>query len=132
MVRQVCMFLGVVLWAAPLLAEMGGEVSGPPEIVTDAPPAAKPDSEPHEVQTENVTIYESRFFPGFRPCTSEDYHDHDFGPITCQDAAAARALTSPSQEYRSAPSLTEADAVSQGNIYKLRFGRFTKDGSAKH
>lgn len=125
------MILGVVLWSAPLLAEMDGEISEPPEIVLGAPSAAKPDSEPHKAQTENVTIYESRFFPGFRPCTSQDYHDHDFGPVACQDAAAARALASPGQERRSDSSLMEADAVSQGNIYKLRFGRFTKDGSSK-
>lgn len=125
------MFLGMMLWAVPLLAETGGEVSGPPEIVSDAPPAAKPDSEPHATQTENVTIYESRFFPGFRPCTSQDYHDHDFGPVACQDAAVARALSSPGQEYRSDSSLMKADTVSQGNIYKLRFGRFTKGGGAK-
>lgn len=131
MVGRVCMLLGMLLWVAPSLAETGGEVSGPPEIVSGAPPAAEPGSEPHMTQTEKETIYESRFFPGFRPCTPQDYHDHDFGPVACQDPAAARALSSPNQEYRSDRGLMEADTVSQGNIYKLRFGRTTKGAGAK-
>ena len=121
----------MMLWAVPLLAETGGEVSKPPEIVSGAPPTAKPDSGPHMTQTEKETIYESRFFPGFRPCTSQDYRDHDFGPVACQDTAAARALSSTGQEYRPDQRLMEAETVSQGNIYKLRFGRITKGAGAK-
>ena len=131
MVGRVCILLGVVLWAVPLFAETGEEISGPPEIVADAPPAAKPDSEPHMTQMEKETIYESSFFPGFRPCTSQDYHDHDFGPVACQDTAAARALSSPDREHGSNHRLMEADTVSQGNIYKLRFGRITKGAGTK-
>lgn len=131
MVGRVCILLGVMCWAAPLLAETGAEVSEPPEIVLDAPPAAKPDSEPHISQTEKETVYESRFFPGFRPCTSQDYHDHDFGPGACQDTAAARALSSPDQEYGSNRRLMEKDTMPQGNIFKLRFGRIPKGAGAK-
>ena len=131
MVGRAWMLLGMTLWTAPLLAETGGEVSGPPEIVLDAPPAAKSDPGSHMTQTEKETIYESRFFPGFRPCTPQDYRDHDFGPVACQDSAAARALSSPDQEYESNHRLMEADTVSQGNIYKLRFGRITKGAGAK-
>ena len=130
MIRRVCIFLMLMLCTALSLAETDEEAIRPPEIVSGASPVAKPDSALQETQSEKVTIYESKFFPGFRPCTSQDYRNHDFGPVACQDTTAARTLSSRKEE-RTDNGLTEADTVSQGNIYKLRFGRFTKGTDTK-
>ena len=125
MVRIICTFLVVLFCTGTVLAEQGTEVSKPPEIVLDAPPAEKADLSLQTVETKAVTLYESKFFPGFRPCTSQDYHDHDYSPVACQDTDAARVLST-REEKRAAKSFVEGDAVPQGNIYKLRFERFFK------
>ncbi len=126
MIRISCIGLVAMLWAGALLAEEGTEVSKPPEIVLDAPPAEKADPSLQTVKTKTITIYESKIFPGFRPCTSQDYHNHDYGPVACQDTDVARVLST-REEEGSAKGFVEGDAVPQGNIYKLRFKRFLKN-----
>ena len=126
MVRRVLIFQMLLLCAALSLAETDKKAISPPDMISGTPPAVRADTMQQEPQAETVTIYESKFFPGFRPCTSQDYRDHDFGPVACQNTTAARTLSS-IQEEESGSGLAEADTVSQGNIFKLRFGRFTKD-----
>ncbi len=125
MVVVTCAFLVTILWMGTLMAAEDTEVSRPPEIVLDAPPAKKPDPSLQITEPKAVTVYESKIFPGFRPCTSQDYHDHDYSPVACQDNDAARVLSTRDEET-AASDLVGGEAISQGNIYKLRFERFFK------
>ena len=124
-IRALLGFSVLMLCTAGLLADENPEVSKPPEIVLDAPPAIKEDRSSQAVETEAATVYESKFFPGFRPCTSQDYHNHDYTPVACQDSEAARVLST-REEEGTARGFVEGDAVPQGNIYKLRFERIFK------
>ena len=124
MIRLTLVFLLAMLWTAALTADEPKDISQPPEIVLDAPPAQKEDPSMQAAEVKAVTVFESKFFPGFRPCTSQDYHNHDFSPVACQDNDTARVLST--REDEESASLVESEVISQGNIYKLRFERFFK------
>ena len=124
MIRSTFVFLAVVLWAVAVIAEEPKDISRPPEIVLNAPPAQKEDFSSQAVEVKAVTVFESKFFPGFRSCTSQDYHSHDYSPVACQDNDTARVLST--REDEETAGLLESEVISQGNIYKLRFERFFK------
>ena len=77
------------------------------------------------INIETYTIYESKLFPGFRPCTPEDYRRQD-NPIACEDESAARLLSTREENRFPQEMIVEDDIVPQGNIYKLRFERFKR------
>ncbi len=124
MIRLTLVFLLTMFWTATLTADEPEDISQPPEMVLDAPPAQKEDPSMQAVEAKDVTVFESKFFPGFRPCTSQDYHNRDFSPVACQDIDTARVLST--REDEESASLVESEVISQGNIYKLRFERFFK------
>lgn len=126
MIKIICTILIVISWHSVVLAEDSGAVQEPPEIVLDAPPADKQASKQRPIETETITIYESKVFPGFRPCEPEDYRDQDFDPIACQDDDVSRMLSTREEDRRSRDLIVEDDAVPQGNLFKLRFERFEK------
>jgi hypothetical protein len=122
MVRIFSALIMTMLWCGIIFA---GEPTEPPKIVLDAPPPKKVAKE-QVIETETVTIYESKVFPGFRPCVPEDYRKQDYDPIACQDDDVARILSTRGEDRQSMDLIVEDSAVSQGNIYKLRFERFKK------
>lgn len=87
-----------------------------------------PAIDPQSAETTTVTIYESKVFPGFRPCTEQDYRNYDYSPIACQDDEAAKVLSIRARDRDQQPhSLIVGDeAMPQGNLYKLRFQVFTR------
>lgn len=117
-------------WQGLVLAEEAESAKEPPEIVLDTPaskPASKKEgSKQKAVETETVTVYESKVFPGFRKCEPEDYRNQDYDPIACQDDDAARVLSTRENDGESKDLIVEDDTVPQGNIFKLRFERFKK------
>lgn len=118
MVRVIGTLLIALLYSGIVLADEheGAAVPPPPEIDLNAP-----------TETRAVTIYKSKVFPGFRACTPEDYRNQDYDPIACQDDEAARVLSIHAEsDQRLKGLVVEEDAMSQGNIYKLRFERFIK------
>ncbi len=120
-------FINVILitlfWYGLALAD---DVQEPPEIVLDAPPANKETKQQQQIETETITVYESKIFPGFRPCTPEDYRKQDYDPIACQDDDVARMLSTREEDEQSKDLIVEDETVPQGNIYKLRFERFKR------
>ena len=125
MVRVTSALLIAIFWSGIALADEPAEVVEPPEIVLDAPPANQTVKR-QPVETETITIYESKFLPGFRPCTPEDYRNQDHNRVTCRDEEASRVLSTLEEDRQSRDLIVEDDAVPQGNIYKLRFERFKK------
>ncbi len=115
MVRVIGVLLIAFFYSGIVLADEAVEVTAPPEIDLSAPTGSR-----------TVTIYESKVFPGFRPCTYKDYRNQDYDPIACQDDEAARVLSIRPEEQEPRDLVVEGDAISQGNIYKLRFERFIK------
>ena len=77
-------------------------------------------------QFETITIYQSNFLPGFRPCTPEDYRKKDRDPITCQDDDVARMLSTREEDRLPKSTIVRENAVPQSNIYQLRFERFKR------
>ena len=113
-------------WSSILLADEPAEGIAPPEIVLDAKPAAQKRVKQQAVETETFTIYESKVFPGFRPCTTEDYRNQDSGPVACQDDDISRRISTRDPDRQSKSLIVDDNVVPQGNIYKLRFERFKK------
>ena len=77
-------------------------------------------------QFETITIYQSNFLPGFRPCTPEDYRKQDRDPIACQDDDVARVLTTREENRLPKSTIVRENSVPQSNIYQLRFERFKR------
>lgn len=125
MIRVISVLLITMSWSVIVLADEPAEVTEPPEIVLDAPSPEK-EAQPQAVETETITIYESKIFPGFRPCTPEDYRNKQYDPIACRDDEASRTISTRDQNQQSKELIVEDDAVPQGNIYKLSFERFKK------
>ncbi len=98
----------------------------PPEIVIDAPPPTQSPVKQENVETETVTIYESKVLPGFRPCTTKDYQNADTDPVACEDTEEARIISTREDNAVSEDLIVEDDAVPQGNIFKLKFERFKR------
>ncbi|MEM7401164.1 MAG: hypothetical protein AAF304_04360 [Pseudomonadota bacterium] len=98
----------------------------PPEIVIDAPPPTQSPVKNESVETETVTIYESKVLPGFRPCTTKDYQNSDIDPVACEDTEEARVISTREANSVSEDLIVEDDAVPQGNIFKLKFERFKR------
>ncbi len=92
-------------------------------VLAAEPPKLKLDITPINIET--YTIYESKLFPGYRPCTSEDYRNQD-SPIFCKDEAVARHLSTREEDRFSRNLIVDDDVVPQDNIYKLRFERFIR------
>ncbi len=90
----------------------------------EPPPAIDPNA---PVETTTITVYKSKFFPGFRPCTEQDYRNHDYDPIACQDDEAARLLSTRSGDRQPQSLLVGDEAMPQGNLYNLRFQIFTRE-----
>lgn len=111
-------------WPSILLADEPTAAIEPPEIVFDAPPAQR-EVKQRAVDTKTITVYESKVFPGFRPCTTDDYRNIDYDPLACQDEDVSRMLSTrePGRSYKV---IVGDDVVPQGNIYKLRFERFKR------
>ncbi len=130
MVRLISALFIAMLWSDHVLAEERGEVIEPAEIIVGAP-LPKKETKPQAVETETITIYESKNFPGFRPCTPEDYRDQRYDPIACQDYEASRTMSTRDHDQQSRELIIEnvvvpEAVVPQGNIYKLSFERFQK------
>lgn len=123
MVRLTIVFLYAVYWSGVVLAEGSSEA---PKIILDAPTATKLNY--RAVETETITVYESRIFPGFRACTPEDYRkqDHDHDPIACQDDDVARMLSTRDPSAQRNDLIVRDNVQPSGNIYKLRFERFKR------
>ena len=126
MIKIISAILLAIFWQGIVLAEEAGTAKEPPEIVLDAPAPKKQSSKQKAVETETVTVYESKVFPGFRKCEPEDYRNQDSDPIACQDDDAARVLSTREDDSKSEDLIVEDDTVPQGNIFKLRFERFKK------
>ena len=125
--KQIILLLLAIVWSAAVLAaEDTNSAQPPPEIVIDAPPPIQSPVKQKAVETETVTIYESNVLPGFRPCTPEDYHNHDSDPVACQDEENARIISTRDRSKQSEDLIVKDDAVPQGNIYKLKFERFKR------
>ncbi len=101
----------------------------PPEIIIDAPPPTQSPVKNESVETETVTIYESKVLPGFRPCTTKDYQNSDTDPVACEDTEEARVISTREANSVSEDLIVEDDAVPQGNIFKLKFERFKRKKS---
>ena len=126
LMRILFSFLSIV-WAVNVIAaDKTREAQPPPEIVIDAPPPVQSPVKQESVETETVTIYESNVLPGFRPCTPEDYQNHDIDPVACQDDENARIISTRDRSNQTEDLIVEDDAVPQGNIYKLKFERFKR------
>ena len=126
MIKFIMIGLIIFCWQSFAFAEEVDDAKEPPEIVLDAPPAKKETNKQRASETETVTIYESKVFPGFRPCKPEDYRKQDYDPIACQDDEASRILSTREEDSKQKDLIVEDDTVPQGNIYKLRFERFKK------
>ena len=125
--KQIILLLLAIVWSAAVLAaEDTNSAQPPPEIVIDAPPPIQSPVKQEAVETETVTIYESNVLPGFRPCTPEDYQNHDSDPVACQDEENARIISTRDRSKQSEDLIVKDDAVPQGNIYKLKFERFKR------
>ncbi len=109
-----------------LAEEAPSEAQPPPEIIVDAPPPTQSPVKQESVETETVTIYDSKVLPGFRPCTTEDYRNQDRDPVACQDEESARVISTRDRQSVPEDLIVEDDAVPQGNIYKLKFERFKR------
>ena len=125
MIRVISALLITMSWCGIVWADEPAEVTEPPDIVLDASTPKKA-AQPQAVETETITIYESKIFPGFRPCAPEDYRDKQYDPIACRDDEASREISTRDQNPQSKNLIVEDDAVPQGNIYKLSFERFKK------
>lgn len=88
MIRLSIVLFCAVCWSSVVLAE---EANGTPTLILDTPTATNVNY--NAVETETVTVFESRMFPGFRPCRPEDYRKQDNDPIACQDEDVARMLS---------------------------------------
>lgn len=121
MVRLTIVFLAAVYWSGVVLAEGPSEEA--PELILDSPTATKVNY--REVETETITVYESRMFPGFRACTPEDYRKQD-DPIACQDDNVARMLSTRDPSSQRNDLIVRDNVNPSGNIYKLRFERFKR------
>ena len=127
--KHIVLLLLAIAWTANIIAaDDKREALPPPEIVIDAPPPTQSPvkQEAVETETETVTIYESNVLPGFRPCTPEDYQNHDNDPVACQDEENARIISTRDRNNQTEDLIVEDDAVPQGNIYKLKFERFKR------
>jgi hypothetical protein len=124
--------LSILTWFnVGVAGEPSSEALPPPEIVIDAPPPTQSPVKQETTETETVTIYKSKVFPGFRKCTPEDYRNHDNNPVACQDEENARIISTREQNDNTDDLIIEDDAVPQGNIYKLKFERFKRKKSQK-
>ena len=124
--KQILFFLLPLVWVVCAVAADERDAQPPPEIVIDAPPPTQSPVKQENVETETVTIYESKVLPGFRPCTPEDYQNHDVDPVACQDEENARIISTRDRSNQTDDLIVEDDAVPQGNIYKLKFERFKR------
>ncbi len=123
MVRIMCTWLIAI---SCTLVAAADEFARPPAMVEGAPAAnnAADQGSAKPVRIKTITIYDSKVFPGFRSCTSEDYRNQDRDPIVCQDDDVARMLSAREENDQTKDLVVEGDAAPQGNIYKLRFERF--------
>ena len=106
---------GIVLAAEPPIEDSIRSASETPKLKLDITP----------INIETYTIFESKLFPGYRPCASEDYRNQDY-PIFCKDEAVARHLSTRKEDLFSRNLIVDDDVVPQDNIYKLRFERFKR------
>jgi len=121
MVRLTIVFLAAVYWSGVVLAEGS---NGAPTLILDTPTATKVNY--RAVETETITVYESRMFPGFRACTPEDYRKQDHDPIACQNDDVARMLSTRDPSNQRNDLVVRDNVQPSGNIYKLRFERFKR------
>lgn len=118
------MLLSALCLAA--FAEEPSEAQPPPELVIDAPPPTQSPVKQESGASETVTIYDSKVLPGFRPCTTEDYQNHDIDPVACENEEEARVISTREASNNNQDLIVEEDTVPQGNIFKLKFERFKK------
>ena len=121
MAKKISVLLLAMCWCGASFAD---EVLEPPEIELDAPPPKEAKYQP--AKTKTITVYDSKVFPGFRPCTTEDYRNQDHDPVACQDDEVARILSTREEDLQPRHSIIGDDMVPPANIYKLRFERFRK------
>ncbi len=123
-IKKHIIFLLVFVWPSLLMAE---ETDVSPEIVLDTPPPESINAEQQQsFETETVTIYESKFLPGVRPCTEEDNRGQATKPVACRDEIVSKELATRNNNYRSSDLIVDDDAVPQGNIFNLQFERFRR------
>jgi hypothetical protein len=120
----------ILLCSSVVSAEEGSDAKSPPEIVIDAPPPTQSPVKQGEDtgvgKSDTITVYKSKVLPGFRPCTSEDFRNHDKPPIACEDEEAAREISTREQRQQPDDTIVDEDTVPQGNLFKLDFERFKR------
>jgi len=122
--RVVIALLAAAYSTGIVLAEEPASSIGTPQLVLDSPTASKVNY--RDVETESITVYDSRIFPGFRTCTPEDYRKQDYDPIACQDDEVSRMLSTRDPDSQSDDLVVRDNVKPSGNIYKLRFERFKR------
>lgn len=96
----------------------------PSKLNLDTSPAKQVSKQTTQIET--FTVYDSKIFPGFRPCTPEDYKNRGRDPVACQDEAESRMLSTRVDDQLSKDLIVKDEAVPKGNIYQLRFERFKR------
>ena len=124
MMKLAITMLTVCFTGSVVLAEETSEASGTSKLILDAPSATNVNY--RAVETETVTVYESRMFPGFRSCRPEDYRKVDHSPIACQDDDVARMLSTRDPNAQRNNLVIRDNVQPSGNIYRLRFERFKR------
>lgn len=124
MIRLTTILFAAIFSSSVLLAEDTAVSSGSPQLILDTPAATTVNY--RAVESETITVYESRIFPGFRACRPEDYRRVDHDPIACQDDDVARMLSTRDPDARRNDLLVRDSVKPNGNIYKLRFERFKR------
>lgn len=128
--QMLFLMVSILLCSSVVSAEENSNAKTPPEFVTDAPPPTqspvKQDRDVASGNTETITVYKSKVLPGFRPCTTEDYRNHDKPPIACEDEEAARVISTREQRQQPDDTIVDEDTVPQGNLFKLDFERFKR------
>lgn len=123
MIYKLLSILFVPFLAASVFAE---DVPVPPEISENSSAATNQPASPATSDSEIITIYETKVFPGLRKCTEEEARDKNYSPIACQNEKEAVSISTREQQQASPSYIVEDDAVPQGNIFKLKFDRFKR------
>jgi hypothetical protein len=121
MSKNISILIIAICWSSSVLA---GEITGESQF-NSVKESSNLNLEITPIEIETYTIYESKLFPGFRPCAPEDYRKKD-NPIACEGEAAARLLSTREESQFLQELILEDDVIPQGNIYKLRFERFKR------
>ena len=123
MIKKLISIIYIWLIVACVFAE---DAPAPPEISEVAPAATKQAPIPGAGESEIITIYEPKVFPGLRKCTKQEARDRNYSPIACQNDEEAVSISTREEQPASPSYIVEDDAVPQGNLFKLEFDRLKR------